>query len=348
MHRGSGFRTQVTAIVVAAAALALAPACLVGADTTAVSHPRPVQLGGQAFGDFVWAVQGRVADSTAFQFRRIYLTADHDLSERMASRLVLEAENGTLAANGRMSAFVKLAYLQFKEFLPAGSLFAGMISTPLWRTTEAVWGYRSVEKTALDFRGFGAASDLGVSVEGTLGRGLPASYSLMVGNGNGQRPENDRSKKAYAAFTIRPGRFVLEPVVDYEGRPGNQDRSTVKLLVGWLAERWALGGEFWHLTDVGGPPDPRGVSVFGRSRIGEKFGAFARYDWFDPDPPRFIPPLPPGVESHNLFVGLDYMPIPTVHVIPNLAVEGYSWKDGRGGPKSDVVARLTLAYQYPR
>ncbi len=309
------------------------------------------RISGQVFGDYFYNLEGSgvVKDDNGFQFRRIYLTADHDLSERITSRLTLEADNAALTSNGKSSPFVKLAFLNFKQVVPGGNLLAGMSSTPLWQTAEAVWGYRSVEKTSLDLRGFGSASDIGVALQGTFGDGAPVGYHVMFGNGNGQKPENDHSKKLYVALPIKESKAVVEPLVDYEGGPGTRDKYTLKLLIGWQEERWAVGGEgFWRNNRgaapfSGGDVTPVGFDVFGRTKLGDRVGALARYDWFDPNTNQGSI----GYVSHYFLAGIDFTPIPDVHLIPNLSVEAYDGKSSLMPDRdADVVGRITLFYSY--
>lgn len=322
----------------------------ISSPATGGAAEAPTRFSGLVFADYFYNLNGGgvVKDSSGFRFRRIYLTADHDLSERITSRLTLEANEEALTSNGRSGTYVKNAYLQFKGVVPNGDLFAGMSSAPLWQNSEVVWGYRSVEKTSLDYRGFGAASDIGVAMKGTFGAAGPVGYHVMFANGNGQKPENDRSKKAYAAFPIKFRKGLIEPFADYEGGRDDLDKYTLKLLLGWMEEKWAVGFEGFRRNNLNAGPGgddvtPTGVSVFGRAKVNDRWGGFARFDWYDPNAED------DAIGYRRLYVlaGLDFTPIPDVHLMPNLSVESY---DGKSSAMphldKDVVARITLSYNY--
>jgi len=310
----------------------------------------PTRFSGQAFADYFYNLDGSgvVKNDNGFQFRRIYLTAEHDLSERITSRLTLEADNQALTLNGKSAEFVKYAYLQFKNVAPGGDLFAGMSSTPLWQDAEAVWGYRSVEKTILDSRGFGTASDIGVAMKGVFGQGSPAGYHVMFANGNGQKPENDRSKKGYVAIPIHFRKGIFEPLADYEGGPGDLDKYTLKALLGWTEDKWAVGLEGFRRTNLDAGPGgddatPTGFSLFGRAKFDKGWGGFARFDWYDPNSNDDTA----GYRHNYVLAGLDFTPAPDVHVMPNISVENY---DGKSSAlpdlDKDVVARITVSFNY--
>src|SRR5207247_11153269 len=134
-----------------------------------------------------------------FQIRRVYFQLDNDLSIRYATRFRLEVDGRSLTSDGKITAFVKNAYLQAKSVWPRGDLWIGMVATPTWETAEEFWQYRSVEKTIGDFLGIASVSDLGVRASGNLDQDHHVGYAVMVGDGTGQRPETNRDKRFYLA-----------------------------------------------------------------------------------------------------------------------------------------------------
>ena len=308
------------------------------------------KLSGVVFADYFYNAQGSgvVERDQAFQFRRIYFTHDTDLDAKFSTRFQLEADQKELTSNGKIGVFVKQAFLKWKDFMPKGALLAGLSPTPLWGTTEAVWGYRSLEKTSLDLRGLGSATDLGVALQGKLGAGEQVGYHLMFANGAGQKPESDRSKKAYAGFPIKWGAAVIEPVADFEGGPGDRDRWTAKLLVGWQKDPGAIGAEAIRRVNLnagagGADVVPTGASVFGRAKLAGRCTALARYDWFDPD----AEVKGSGYRQHLVIAGVDFAAAENVHVIPNALVTVYSAKDAATADRdTDVVLRVTLVYTW--
>jgi hypothetical protein len=133
-------------------------------------------------------------DSSGFQIRRLQLFYDYTFSNEFSTRFQLEGNEKSLDPSGRLSLYMKTAYLEWKNLVPMSSLYIGLVPTPTWINVENQWGYRSIEKTITDFRGLGSLTDMGVHLRGTLFSEGSVGYSLMVGNGNAQRPENDKYK----------------------------------------------------------------------------------------------------------------------------------------------------------
>lgn len=165
---------------------------------------------GLAFGDFYYDAHADASNRgpetnynsvptyrNAFQFRRIYLGYDYDITRNFSAELLLSSEPsantnpaaGTTIsgsdnlADSKMSFFIKLADFRWKSIWKGTDLVIGEQLTPLTvMLTEKIWGYRSVEKTIADFHR-GNLYDLGASLQGTFD---PVTknygYDLMIGN----------------------------------------------------------------------------------------------------------------------------------------------------------------------
>jgi hypothetical protein len=165
---------------------------------------------GLAFGDFYYDAHadannrgpetnynGVPTYRNAFQFRRIYLGYDYDITRNFTAELLLSSEPsantnsaaGTTIsgsdnlADSKMSFFIKLADLRWKNIWNGTDVVIGEQLTPVTvMLTEKIWGYRSIEKTIADFHRSNLY-DLGASLQGTFD---PATknygYDLMIGN----------------------------------------------------------------------------------------------------------------------------------------------------------------------
>src|SRR5689334_12285739 len=69
-------------------------------------------------------------DLSGVQIRRIDLQVDHDLAPDWSGRLRLEMDNHSLTSDGKMSPFIKNAYLQRKHLGPLSDALVGMMDTP--------------------------------------------------------------------------------------------------------------------------------------------------------------------------------------------------------------------------
>lgn len=325
------------------------------------------KVSGYIFGDYFYKIGG---DSTgtgsqyssvgksyqAFQFRRLYLYYDHTFDDRFSAQFLLEGNDKALT-DGKHGVFVKTAYLEWKNIFPNSNLWFGLIPTPTWSLlSEKVWNYRSIEKTITDFRGLGSASDIGVGFRGKFDDAGMFNYVAMIGNGNAQKPENNKLKKYYFSLSIKPIKeFVVEGYVDYEPGFSDRNKTTMKGFAAYQTENITIGVE--GLTQIQAKqgaipagqttPDDRtpfGISFFAWAPIPNVQGlnAFARYDFYNPN----TKVSNAGLNESFITAGLDYMPIPNVHLMPNIWVNTFSNKGTGVTPDTDIVGRITVFYVY--
>ena len=102
----------------------------------------PLRISGQLFFDYFVnisrdqnnknfenvALKGQ-KDAHGFQYRRIYFTVDYDLSDAITTRFRLEADGTELTNNGKISPFIKDAYIKFKDVFKGSDVYVGMQST---------------------------------------------------------------------------------------------------------------------------------------------------------------------------------------------------------------------------
>src|SRR5262249_6390055 len=207
--------------------LALSAAVVLAAASTAGQ----ARISGMVFADALVALEGAStpADSSAFRIRRVQLTADEDLDSVFAARVQFEVDDGELTSRGKSAAFLKQAWLRWRHLGAFGDLTFGVSTTPTWALVESYWGYRSLEKTVLDLQGLGFATDLGVALQRAPGAASPIGWHLMLSNDNGQKPENNASKKLSLSLPWRMRAFVLEALADWTGETGPRDRWTARL-----------------------------------------------------------------------------------------------------------------------
>lgn len=70
---------------------------------------------------------------------------------------------------------------------------------------------------------------------------------------------------------------------------------------------------------------------------------FVRFDYYDPD----MNSDSAGYKENFFTAGLDYMPIESVHIMPNIWVNSYAAKNpAYSDRKADIVGRVTFFYNY--
>lgn len=343
------------------------PACAQPATQTDADFPRG-RISGTMFGDYYYNVAGDPThryssagadsgqvnvdgkgligrDLNGIQLRRVYFQTDNDLSIKYSTRFRLEVDGKSLTSDGKLGVFVKAAYLLAKNVVPRGNFLFGVIGTPIWENSEEFWQYRPVEKTITDFRGLGSAADLGVGLKGYLDAGHRIGYSAMIGNGTGQKPEDNRYKKFYLSVPLNLlANLKIEPYVDYEGGHAGTDKATLKLFAGYELKRGAVGVELLDRVNhasAGGNKEPVGVSVFGRIAPSPKLSVFGRYDRWQPDTRDAN-----RVDSDLYIAGLDWQTYKDVHIMPNIEATQYRAKGTAIAPAHhDLQAKLTFYYK---
>lgn len=286
-------------------------------------------------------------DLNGFQIRRIYFQLDNDLSMRYSTRFRLEADSRSLASDGKIGVAVKSLYFQARNVVPRGDFLLGMLDTPTWFVSEDFWQYRSVEKTLADFRGIGSRADIGAQLKGSFDGDPRFGYHAMVGNGAGQKPEDNRYKKFYLSLPIHTANLWLDPYLDYENAPGGHDRATYKVFAGYELRQAAVGVEALDRVnhEPGAPSqEPWGVSVFARGTVNPKVSGFLRYDQWKPDRR-----AADRVDQQMYIAGLDWQPYPDIHVMPNIeAMQYHAVGDGVAPAHNELQARLTFYYKFSR
>jgi len=323
-----------------------------------VKKSAATKIWGLTYVDYAYVAQARdaaVQGNNAFEFRRIYLGYDQDISDQFSARVLIEANQLDTTTSGVMSFFAKQAYLEWKNPLPMANIFIGLLPTPSFTNAEKIWGYRSLEKVILDRMGLVATSEMGVGVRGKIVPDGRLGYALMVGNGNGGKLENDRYKKIYGEFDYEPVKGgVLELYGDYENGSNGQAKLTGKGLFGYQSAAVSFGVEGFFRNVQHGTFQPNGASsdsnLVGASantsfQIVENIRVVLRGDFFDSD---FLV-KDSGLREVFAVVGLDFAPAKDVHLIPNALYTHRLYKKKLTTDPAlndDITVRLTFAYSF--
>jgi hypothetical protein len=180
------------------------------------------RLWGYTFGDFYYDAHSPALTSTqgkennyyqtpgnrnAFQFRRIYLGYDYDITKKFKAEVLLSSEptantgvvgtstvqNGDNLADNKMGFFIKNFNLRARDVWNGTDFVIGEMSTPGFALnepgtnaptslSEATWSYRSIERTITDFHK-NNSYDVGASLQGTFDpKTKNFGYVVMVGN----------------------------------------------------------------------------------------------------------------------------------------------------------------------
>lgn len=323
--------------------------CLIGA---ASAFPQG-KFSGYMFGDFYYVANNHDANiegKNGFWFRRIYFTYDQNLSEEFAVRFRLElASEGDFTTRANLEPFLKDGYLKWSR--SGHSVILGLSPAPTWEYFEEFWGYRSVEKTPADLYKFGSSRDFGLAVKGGLGSAKNIKYHFMFANGGGNNgADTNEGKKLMLALAYEFSQnFFVEAYGDWEERPGPANRYSAQGVFGYKNDKVRVGGQLLHQTREGAVSDLNLLvaSGFVVVQAKEKLAGFVRYDrLFDPlpDGPSIdYLPVSDAAKANFVLAGLDYTPIPQVHLMPNFELIFYDETAGVS-PDADFIPRLTFYY----
>ncbi len=365
---------------------------------------RKAEVWGYAFGDYYYKAHAdklergvhqywRIEEGrNAFQIRRIYLGGTYKIHPKFTAELLLAAEDnitdshgittGDLTKNDKLTFYIKLANIRWKNVWKGTDLIIGQVGTPAFSTmVDPVWSYRCIERTLTDMRRT-PSYDLGIALQGKFDPGTDNfGYNIMVGNGTGARPENNKFKWFYGELYAKllNKKLILDLYADYNRIDWQQgfhhSHNMVKGMVGYTTPVFTAGVEAFinfRQEDVvvtknnfSDTADSRatGISLFARGSIRkDKLNYFIRLDHFNPDTKisaiknETYTGLSASYEPNNneyfFTAGLDFTPVKNVHFIPNVWFTKYVSKraDVTDNMKSgnDLVYRVTFFYQFGR
>lgn len=310
-----------------------------------------------AYGDYYWVASHHdpsLEERNGFWFRRIYLTVDQTLTEKLSGRLRFEMNQaGDFRQNLTLEPFVKDAWLKWRRNENM-DVIVGLSPTPTWDTIEQFWGYRSIEKTPLDLQRMGAARDFGVALLGKTGPAHKIRYHLMAGNGANTGSETNAGKQVGLLVGFNPTPpLTLEVYADRDDRPGRTDRTTYQAFAGWQQKAYRVGLQLarQHRDAANGNDiDLDVASAFLVYNVRPNLAAVFRVDrMFDPNPEGDrIPYLPfaTNADSTLAIAGVDFKLHKRLGVIPNVEWVKYGSATAGATPEDDLIARATFYYTF--
>jgi hypothetical protein len=330
-------------------------------EKNAVGAVGPIKFSGLMFGDLFYnadQIRSEKKDINGWQFRRIYFTADYTINSDFSSRFRLEADQKELSSEGKISVFVKDAYLKWKNVFSGSDLVAGISPTPAFDASEKVWGYRSLEKTTMDFFKVVSSRDLGVDLKGKFDENGMASYWVKVGDNTGNKPETDKYKRYYGRLQFKPvSNLLITAYGDYASMPKVLDGfdSTLKdnnafVAAGFIGytqdKQFSVGVEGFMKNQQHGytgadamltARSAMGISAFAWVSLIDDLNIVARYDMFDPNTNSDVK----NDSETLLIVALDYKVASNVSIMPGV------WMHTKeGAENNDLVPRITCYWSF--
>jgi hypothetical protein len=347
-----------------------------GTPAPAMQEKLPYKFSGYVFGDYYYNLQrdpniatlSNVAspsgaeDYNAFIIRRAYFTFDDDISKAFTARFRLEADSSSLDSKGKITVFVKDAYLRWKSAFAKQDIWFGIQPTPAYDLSEGLWSYRSLEKTIMDLRGIVPSRDIGAALRGPIGSSGKFTYWAMFGNGSGNNPETDKFKRLYGQVAWRPNdEFTVAFYQDWRALPdipnpivadstlANDSYTTAWFVDYGKKDVYNIGyeGFYTHQNNGFTTGTAPAITIDDKKTVGHSFwawynfnpkvGVVGRYDRFDPNTSGLI-----DNDARDLIIAsLVLKPHKNVWIMPNIYWEGYQDIAGQS-IKSSTTARITF------
>jgi len=232
------------------------------------------KIGGVTYFDY-----SNTEKASGFNFQRQYFGFGGDVSDQVSFKILFDV--GRSDSDTRLTTYLKKAQVNYKSSF--GKFNFGLIGMNTYGVQESNWGYRFIEKSAIDKNGFSATADIGVGFSRSLIDNL--NLSLLFVNGEGfKKPQGDKYHKI--AFNATYGEKKLNKNDGYNGglvyTTENTDTTATtmtSLFGGFAGMGLRLGGEYDMLTI--GSVESNIISVSANYAVRDKIDIFARYDMVD-------------------------------------------------------------------
>ena len=247
------------------------------------------KIGGVTYFDYT-----NSKEKSAFVLKRQYFSYGIDISDEVKFRVVfdvgrtdvgtvLREDGGEKSEDTRLVAFLKKAQIDHRTSY--GKISMGLIGMNTYNIQEKNWGYRFIEKSAIDKYKFSSTADLGIGFSRVLVNQL--KMSLQVVNGEGYKnPQSDKYHKiafnsTYGEHNLVKNSGFNAGVVYTTEQTDDKPNSMASLFGGFAGMGLRLGGQF-NMLKKGGI-ESQIISVSSNYSMTDKLDAFVRYDMFDPN-----------------------------------------------------------------
>ncbi len=234
------------------------------------------KIGGVTYFDFISS-----DDSTAFNFQRQYFGYGGEVSDQVSFNILFDV--GRPELDPRLNVYLKKAQINYKSSL--GKFNFGLIGMNTYAVQESNWGYRFIEKSAIDKYGFSATADIGVGFSKSLIDNL--NLSLLFVNGEGfKKPQGDKYHKIAFNATYGESNLIKNDGYNaglvYTTEQTDTDPITMTSIFGGFAGMGIrIGGEYDMQTISG--VNKNIISVSANYTVRDNIDIFTRYDIYDGD-----------------------------------------------------------------
>ncbi len=304
------------------------------------------------FSNLVGSLPSESSGRGGFQIRRIYLTFQKKLSEKISARIRFETGNSSYKYNAdkSMIPFVKDAWLKIKLSQLHSTVLGIQAPPTLLLYEEKLWRYRAVEKVPEDLYKIRSSRDFGVSLKGNF---ESLNYSVMFGNGKGSETESQTFKEVKTLYLNLNYFFskslFIELYGDIDLIPDSfLKKDTSHILIGYISDKIRTGFQYIY-QESGKSVLAKYINIISIPfvlNISKNLSILARFD----NRTQYSPSIKATVgkmKDNFIILGADALISKNVHLIPNVEIGTYSYEKNNSANSSlDAVARLTLYFKY--
>ncbi len=255
--------------------------------------------------------EGQPAEN-GFEIHRAYLTYQNKFSESVNFKITADVTRQKKdSTNTNLFFYLKNAYVSWKT--QYGRFTVGSQSMNLFSVQEKTWGYRFLEKSAMDKNKFSSSADLGIGYANQFTKNLYFSY-LITNGGGYKKAETDVYKRHSALFLFGPRKlnkktgFNMGAVVSYEPYKENkvENKTIAGLFSGYANGKLRVGAEVNYRKDSSDNTKEYLTSVYGSYAFTKQYELFCRVDHFNTEK-----------NENYLMTGFVYTPFKSLNIAPN-------------------------------
>jgi len=267
------------------------------------------------FFDYSFRTAENAPDQNGFEVQRAYFTFSKSVTDAISFKLQLDVGRQKDEVNTNLYAYLKNALVKWKTGV--GIVTFGLQGMNVFKIQEKTWGYRFIEKSAMDREKFASSADMGVGFSRNLTK--KSFINAMITNGGGyKKPETDKYKKYSVLIGYGEQRldkkegFNAGVVFSYEPYEDGAvyRRQLIGLLAGFSVKKVRMGAELNIMDDSAGDKQNKLLSVYAVYKITGKVQIFGRADRLDD-----------GAENEDYIIaGMVFVPVKSLMIAPNARI----------------------------
>ncbi|NQU66457.1 MAG: hypothetical protein HQ510_00805 [Candidatus Marinimicrobia bacterium] len=263
------------------------------------------------FFDYIYDFTSDANNDAGFAIKRVYFTVTDNLADNLSYKLQTDIDSN----NSPKNVYLKNAKVDWKTDL--GKITLGLQGMNVFSVQEKTWGYRFIEKSAMDRKKFSSSADMGIGYANKFAQNI--LFSILYTNGTGYKKSEDDSYKKISAQALigqpklssKEG-FNAGGVFTFEPYESDETVTVFGLFGGFASAALRIGGEFDMLTDSGPDVTEQIISVYTVYKLSDKLQTYGRIDIYDPN-------TDTDEDSENYIIaGIHYSPVTGLIIAPNL------------------------------